>query len=51
MKTFKIPTKQRYLSAQEYLKDINRNQHCNNIEQVQFSSFHHKSESQVLVSS
>ena len=36
MKTFKIPTKQRYLSAQEYLKDINRNQHCNNIEQVQF---------------
>mgnify|MGYP000862013814 FL=1 len=36
MKTFKIPTKQRYLSAQEYLKDIKRNQHCNNIEQVQF---------------
>ncbi|ARU66145.1 hypothetical protein FWK45_01990 [Histophilus somni] len=36
MKTFKTPTKQRYLSPQEYLKDVKRNQHLNNIEQVQF---------------
>lgn len=36
MKTFKTPTKQRYLSAQEYLKDVRLNQQCNNIEQVQF---------------
>ncbi|OBX79244.1 MULTISPECIES: hypothetical protein [Haemophilus] len=36
MNTFRTPTKQRYLSAQEYLKDVKRNQHGNNIEQVQF---------------
>lgn len=36
MKTFKTPTKQRYLSAQEYLKDMQFNQTHNNIEQVQF---------------
>ncbi|KGQ36847.1 hypothetical protein JP35_10105 [Gallibacterium anatis] len=36
MKTFKTPTKQRYLSAQEYLKDIQLNQYSNNIEQVKF---------------
>ncbi|MBN6068868.1 hypothetical protein HYE54_12455 [Aggregatibacter actinomycetemcomitans] len=36
MKTFKTPTKQRYLSPQEYLKDVKLNQQCNNIEQVKF---------------
>lgn len=36
MKTFKTPTKQRYLSPQEYLQDVKRNQQCNNIEQVKF---------------
>lgn len=36
MKTFKTPTKQRYLSPQEYLKDMRFNQQCNNIDQVQF---------------
>lgn len=36
MRTMKTPTKQRYLSAQEYLKDIAINQQCNNIERVQF---------------
>ncbi|MGX2968702.1 hypothetical protein [Ursidibacter sp. B-7004-1] len=36
MKTFKTPTKQRYLSPQEYLKDVKLNQQSNNIEQVKF---------------
>lgn len=36
MKEVKTPTKQRYLSAQDYLKDIRLNRHNNNIEQVQF---------------
>lgn len=36
MNVYKTPTKQRYLSAQEYLKDMKLNRHCNNIEQVRF---------------
>mgnify|MGYP000281529314 FL=1 len=36
MNVYKTPTKHRYLSAQEYLKDMKLNQHCNNIEHVQF---------------
>ncbi|MCI7718769.1 hypothetical protein HZ320_01010 [[Pasteurella] aerogenes] len=36
MKEFKTPTKQRYLSPQEYLKDLKFNEKCNNIEQVKF---------------
>lgn len=36
MNAVKIPTKQRYLSPQEYLKEIQRNQIHNNIEKVKF---------------
>lgn len=36
MERVRMPTKQRYLSPKEYLKDIKHNQTCNNIEQVQF---------------
>lgn len=36
MKAFKIPTKQRYLSPREYLKEIQDIQQCENVEQVQF---------------
>ncbi len=36
MQQFKIPKKQRYLSAKQYLKDVEKNQVTNNIEQVTF---------------